>query len=210
GGTLPLFDFGGLMVRAEGGDGGALLYHFYGRQFPLDDRRAAVIEDLPKDGAFGEVGRLWVFGPTGWREWRPAALGADERDLLARVGDSVRLQVLHSVDYRKALNNPGSPDERRHGRDLSRAIAHDVPVARDLAGNLLDTVDRLASARDPSAAPVPGNGPVAAATDAPPSAPALPAVGSPAGPSPVAGPPGITSAPGSPSSPSPPPKHALP
>ncbi len=159
------------------------------------------MEDLPKEGAFGEFGRLWVFGPTGWREWRPSALGADERDLLARVGDSVRLQVLHTVDYRKALNNPGSPDERRHGRDLSRAIAHDVPVARDLAGNLLDTVDRLASARDPSAAPVPASGPVAAGTDTPPSPPTLPAAGSPAIPSPGPGPgPGAAS----------PPKHVAP
>ena len=37
-GTLPLFDFGGLTVRVEINDG-VLLYHLYGRQFPLDDRR---------------------------------------------------------------------------------------------------------------------------------------------------------------------------
>src|SRR6202042_910965 len=118
---------------------------------PLDDRRVAVLEDRAKEGAFGELGRLWVLGQTGWREWPPSSLGTDERDLLARVGDSIRLQILHTVDYRKALANPGSPDERRHGRDLSRAIARDTPVARDLASNLLDTVDRLSAARDPSA-----------------------------------------------------------
>src|SRR6185312_5213701 len=172
-GTLPLFDFGGLFVRAENGDGGTLLYHLYGRQFPLDDRRVAVLEDLPKEGAFGEVGRLWVFGQTGWHEWRPSALGADERDLLARVDDSMRLQVLHTVDYRKALANAASPDERRHGRDLSRAISHDVPVARDLAGNLLDTVDRLSSARDVNGS-VASSRPVANGTDAPPSPEPLP------------------------------------
>jgi serine protease Do len=176
-GTLPFFDFGGLFVRAESGDSGALLYHFYGRQFPLDDRRVAVVEDLPREGAFGELGRLWVFGQSGWREWPPSALGTDEHDLLARVTDSVRLQVLHSVDYRRALSNASSPEERRHGRDLSRAIAHDLPVARDMAGNLLDTVDRLSSARDPSAAPPPGA--VAAAADTPPAPPALPGVGPP-------------------------------
>src|SRR5450432_402013 len=41
-GTLPLFDFGGLIVRIDVADE-ALLYHIYGRQFPLDERRAAVI-----------------------------------------------------------------------------------------------------------------------------------------------------------------------
>ena len=116
-GTLPLFDFGGLVVRAEFNDG-PLLYHIYGRQFPLDDRRVAVLEDMPKSGAFGELGRLWVFGQSGWREWPPSALGTDEHDLLARVTDSVRLQVLHSVDYRRALSNASSPEERRHGRCL--------------------------------------------------------------------------------------------
>ncbi len=103
---------------------GVLLYHVYGRQFPLDDRRVAVIEDLPKDGAFGELGRLWVLGQTGWREWPPSALGTDEHDLLARVGDSIRLQILHTVDYRKALANPGSPDERRA---RARSVARDRP-----------------------------------------------------------------------------------
>ncbi|HXT96917.1 MAG TPA: hypothetical protein VN853_11500, partial [Polyangia bacterium] len=104
------------------------------------------------------------------------------RDLLARVDDSMRLQVLHTVDYRKALANAASPDERRHGRDLSRAISHDVPVARDLAGNLLDTVDRLSSARDP-ATPSPSAGspssPVASGSDTPAAPPPLPASGAP-------------------------------
>jgi serine protease Do len=153
GATLPLFDFGGLFMRAERGAGGALLYHVYGREFPLDDRRVAVIEDLAKDGTFGEVGRLWVFGPSGWLEWPPSALGADERDLLARLGDSVRAQLLHTLDFRKTLANPGSAEERRRGRDLSRAIAHDAPAARDLAGNLLDAVDRLSSGHDPGNPP---------------------------------------------------------
>jgi Trypsin-like peptidase domain len=175
-GTLPLFDFGGLVVRAESGDGGAILYHVYGHQFPLDDRRVAVIEDLPKEGTFGELARLWVHGPSGWREWRSSALGADERDLLGRVGDSVRSQVLHTIDFRKALANPGSADERRHGRDLSRAIAHDVPVARDVAGNLLDAVDRLSSGRDPGLSP---SSPVVTGAGAPPAPSSLPPVGPP-------------------------------
>jgi serine protease Do len=176
GGTLPLFDFGGLVVRADFNDG-PLLYHIYGRQFPLDDRRVAVLEDLPKSGGFGELGRLWVQGPTGWREWPPAALGADERDLLARVGDSIRLQILHTLDYRHALANPASADERKRGREVSRTIARDIPIARDLASNLLETVDRLSSGRDtPLAGPA---SPVAATTEAPPNAVPLPPRGAP-------------------------------
>src|SRR5215831_9715121 len=168
--TLPLFDFGGLVVRAESMDE-VLLYHVYGRQFPLDDRRVAVIEDLPKEGAFGELGRLWVQGTTGWREWPPAALGSDERDLLARVVDSLRLQILHTIEYRRALANPGSADERRRGRDLSRVFARDTPLAHDLAATLLDTADRLSAGREAS--------PVATSTEAPPSTAPLPGRGAP-------------------------------
>ena len=161
-GTLPLFDLGGLVVRVEITDG-VLLYHVYGRQFPLDDRRVVVIEDLPKTAAFGELGRMWVLGPTGWREWPPTALGADERDLLVRVADTIRLQVLHTLDYRHALANPGSADERRRGREVSRTIARDVPLARDLSTSLLETADRLSAGREATAAAAPATSPPAPA-----------------------------------------------
>ena len=160
-GALPLFDFGGLFVSVEVVDG-ALLYQIYGRQFPLDDRRIVVLEDKPKDGAFGDLGRLWVLSAMGWREWPQAALGAEEQDLLAHVADSIRLQVLHTIDYRHALANVSSADERKRGHDLSRALARDVPIARDLASNLLDTAERLSVGHD-AATPT-----VSAATDAPP------------------------------------------
>jgi len=178
-GTLPLFDFGGLMVRVEASDD-VLLYHVYGRQFPLDERRSAVIEDLPKDAAFGEIGRVWVQGQLtegkaqgtmSWHEWPLGALGAEERDLLVRVTESIRLQLLHTIDYRHALANPSVADERRRGRDLSRVLARDVPLAKDLAANLLDMVDRLSAGRDPT--------PVATSSEAAPVVGALPPRGVP-------------------------------
>jgi serine protease Do len=180
-GTLPLFDFGGLFVQVENADG-ALLYQIYGRQFPLDDRRVVVLEDKP-DGknptAFGELGRLWVLSSGGWKEWPQSALGPDEHELLARVADAIRLQVLHSIDYRKALANPGSAEERKRGRDLSRAMARDVPVARDLAASLLETAERLSVGHDAT----PGIGAAgttgAGANDPPPATSALPPKGPP-------------------------------
>jgi serine protease Do len=176
GGTLPLFDFGGLFMHAEFA-GDTLLYQIFSRQFPLDDRRVIVIEDKPKDGAFGELGRLWVLSPTGWREWPQTALGADEHDLLARVTDSLRLQILHSIDYRKALVNPTAPDERRKGRELSRAMARDIPVARDLASNLLETAERLSVGHDTGTS---GPGVAASTQDGPPATVSLPNRGAPA------------------------------
>ena len=117
------------------------------------------------------MGRLWVLGPTGWREWPPGALGTDERELLGRVVDSIRLQMVHTLDYRRALANPGSPEERRRGREVSRTIARDVPLARDLAANLMETADRLSAGRDATPAPA---GATAAATPPPASSPPTP------------------------------------
>ena len=203
-GGLPLFDFGGVMVRLEA-RGDILVYHLYGRQFPLDDRRALVIEDLPKANAFGEVGPLFVpvspqggppaakatasTQPTGtaagtWHAWPPSSLGTDERDLIARAVDSLRVEALRVFDYRKTLANPGSTEERRRGRDLARAISRDQLLAREMAGTLLDTTERLAiaptgahSEQPPTPSPLPAlSAPVstvapAAATVAPKSAP---------------------------------------
>ncbi len=90
-----------------------------------------------------------------------------------RVTDSVRLQVLHTLDFRKTLANPGSPDDRKRGRELSRIIARDAPVARDLGSNLLDTVERLSVGHD--ATP----GAVASGVELPPAPGPLPARGAP-------------------------------
>jgi hypothetical protein len=81
------------------------------------------------------------------------------------------LQILHTLDYRHALANPASADERKRGREVSRTIARDVPLSRDLASNLLETVDRLSAGREAS--------PVAATTEAPPAAVPLPPRGAP-------------------------------
>jgi hypothetical protein len=143
-----------------------------------------VIEDKPppeerngdkNGGAFGTLGRLWVLSSAGWREWPQSALGADERELLSRVADSIRLQVLHTIDYRKALANQSSPDERRKGRDLSRMLARDVPIARDLASNLLETAERLSVGHDAT----PGTPGGTATTDVPPPTVVLPTKGAP-------------------------------
>jgi len=201
--SLPLFDFGGAVFRVDvrrgpemsptgaGGAGGAtggvpiagaLLYHIYTRQFPLDDRRSLVLEDLPKDGAFGEVGRMFVPAAASaspaaapWRAWPPSALGVEERELLGRAVDSIRVQVLRATDYRKTLANLASADERRRGRELSRAITHDAVAAKDLANALLDMADRLAVAHD---TPAPPTGSISEAPPAPaaPPSPAPPVV----------------------------------
>jgi hypothetical protein len=167
-------------MRAELRDQ-AIIYHVYGKQFPLDDRRALVIEDLPppKEGAFGEVGRLFVptaavgTAPVLWRAWPQSALGIEERDLVARATDSIRAQLLRTLDYRRTLGNQASAEDRRKGRELSRVIAHDSSTTKDLGNALLDMADRLSVGHD---TPAPPAGSISEAPPAPPAphAPGLP------------------------------------
>jgi serine protease Do len=145
--NLPLFEFGGLHVLAQA-SGDLLLYHVYGREFPLDDRRMAVLEDRPNASGAGEIARLWVRGETGLHEWAAKDLGAEERDLLIRLDEAVRGQMVRVVGYRRSLANPNSSDERRRGRELLRTIERQTMPARELAGNLIDLVERLGPARD--------------------------------------------------------------
>jgi hypothetical protein len=146
-GTLPLFEFGGLHVMAEA-PGDLLMYHVYGRDFPLDDRRLAVLEDRPGGTGAGEIGRIWVRSDTGLREWQAKDLGADERDFLVRLGESLRFQMIRVIAYRRSLSGPNAFEDRRRGRELLRTIERQALPARELAASLVDLTERLGPARD--------------------------------------------------------------
>jgi serine protease Do len=168
-GALPLFEFGGLNILAQS-KGDALYYHVYGRDFPMDDRRIAVLEDRPAASGVGEVKRVWARGESGLREWASSELGADERDLLVRTGEAIQMQMLEVLAYRRSLAAQSLPEERKRGRDLARMIDRQTIATREMAGNLIDLFERLGPARDnPAVASAGGDAGV------PPPAPGLPA-----------------------------------
>lgn len=147
-GTLPLFEFGGLSILAERLEGGTLRYHVYGRSFPLDARRTAVLDDLPAEGGFGELGRLAVHGEGTWRELTVANLGDDERDLLRRMVETFRLHMLWVLEYRRVIAGQ-TPEDRRRGRELQRSLDRQTMPARELVASFRDLVERLAPTKDP-------------------------------------------------------------
>jgi serine protease Do len=147
GGALPLFEFGGLHVMAEA-QGDLLLYHLYGREFPLDDRRMAVLEDRPGPAGTGEISRLWVRSDSGLHEWQTKDLGGDERDFLVRFGEALRFQMIRVLGYRRTLAGPNGFEERRRGRELLRTLERQTMPARELSNSLVDLVERLGPARD--------------------------------------------------------------
>jgi serine protease Do len=162
-GTLPLFEFGGMHVLVQS-TGETLYYHVYGRDFPVDDRRLAVLEDRPVANGFGEIARIWVRGDTGLHPWMAGELGVDERDLLVRLGEAIRQQMQWVLSYRRSLAAQSLPEERKRGRDTLRTIDRQAIAAHELAANLIDLVERLGPSRDnPSvASATPDAGPPAA------------------------------------------------
>jgi S1-C subfamily serine protease len=158
GGSLPLFEFGGMHVLV-GSAGEVLYYNVYGQSFPADDRRLAVLEDKPVAEGFGEITRLWVRGETGLHAWGVADLGVEERDLLVRLGEGIRQQMQWVLTYRRSLAAQSQPEERKRGRDTLRTMDRQAIAARELAGNLVDLVERLGPARETPAV-------ASAATDA--------------------------------------------
>jgi serine protease Do len=146
-GALPLFEFGGLHVLAEH-DGDLLRYHVHSRSFPLDDRRLAVVEDGRASGRFGDVQRLAVRGEVGWRAADVPALGEDERDLVFRLGEALRMHMLRVIEYRRLLGGKQTVEDRRRGRELLRAIERQATTQRELIAGFTDLVERLAPGRD--------------------------------------------------------------
>ncbi len=144
-GALPIVDLGGLHVLVESTPE-AFRYHLYGREFPLDDRRLAVLEDRADaaKGTFGQLTQLWVRVDSGFRAWTVDALGAEERDLVARFADAVRLQITRTLDYRQGLGPQATPEERHRGREVSRQMERQTALLRELANNLMDLTERLA------------------------------------------------------------------
>jgi hypothetical protein len=169
-GTLPIFNFGGLtVVVAKTGE--SLRYHLYGRGFPMDDRRVAVLEDRPSPSRFGELGNLLVRGEVGWRDSSPRTLGEEDRDLLGRATDALRLHVLKVLEYRRLIEGGETLDERRQAREIRKGLERQTAPERELTGGLLDLIERLAPQRE---TPVPGNQGADAAVPSPPTLSAEP------------------------------------
>jgi serine protease Do len=164
-GTLPIFHFGGLTVLVEKRDE-QLRYHLYGRGFPLDDRRVAVMVDRPSPKGFGELDGLVVRGEGAWRASSLKTLGEDDRDLLGRAADALRLHVLKVLEYRRLLESGDTLDDRRHAREIRKGLERQTMPERELAGSLLDLIERLAPARD---TPVPSTVGADAAVPPPPT-----------------------------------------
>lgn len=149
-GALPLIELGDRALLVES-VGSGFRYHLYGRGFPLDDRRAMVLEDQIGPDGLPRVAQLTAWGEGGTSTWITTALGPEDQELLLRVGEAVRLQLIRTLDHRAALVGGGKPETRRRAHDIERSLERAQTRNRELLANLLELVDRLAPSREPGA-----------------------------------------------------------
>ena len=133
---------------------GALLYHVYGRQFPLDDRRVAVLEDLAQERRLRRARP--ALGPGADRLARVAARRARHRRARPRRPRR-RLDPPPDPAHARLPPRARQPELRRRAPARPRRLAHHRPRPPALARsrpNLLETADRLSSAGNETTAAV--------------------------------------------------------
>jgi S1-C subfamily serine protease len=137
----PLFPFGPLVAAARVLPSSALAYEVYTRSFPLDDTRLLVVEDLPSDKEFGDVGRVYLGNARGLRAWDRATLDADAQAQLSRIVGRLRAAAVATARFRAADVSTSKGHKRR--RAIERELRRQTAVDRDVAQALLDLADRL-------------------------------------------------------------------
>jgi|SRR5579871_1149473 len=135
----PFFPFGALTAGVRS-SGDALWFEVYSRGFPLHDERVLIVEDLPKAGAFGEVGRVFVGNRRGLRAWTPAA-DADGSATLQRIVARLRADAVAAARWRAV--DAGSRAGERRLRAIERERERHATVDRDAAQLAFDLAERL-------------------------------------------------------------------
>lgn len=151
----PAAPFGAHVVGVRAGPGGALLYDVYSRDYPLSDRRLLVIEDLPSEGGFGRLGRLWFGSEHGLIEYALAELEGTDQLMVQRVLLGVRGHLVRVLQYR-GLEPTAVQSRPAHERlrALERQIARGEPVRRDLARAIVDAASRYGPEADDESVPI--------------------------------------------------------
>jgi S1-C subfamily serine protease len=146
--------FGGLVAAVRTRADGALLFELMGKDFPLHDAPALVLEDLPAaDGSFGQLGRVWAGNRQGLREVDRAALDAEGQALAAKLLDALRHDALLAARHRAAARHGMGTRERfQEVARLERSLRRSTGTHQDLAQASLELAERLC----PGTADAPG------------------------------------------------------
>ncbi len=139
--------FGPLAVELRQREDGALVYSFFGKDFPTSSWPIAVIEDLDDSmaGSFGHPGRAWFGNARGLKLLDLTR--AEESELLTveKTIDTIRRMALLASTYRHSTARASASREATQDVDrLEKEMRRLTAQARDMAQALLELSDKHA------------------------------------------------------------------
>ncbi|MFT3841107.1 MAG: serine protease [Myxococcaceae bacterium] len=141
----PFFPFGPLTAAVRPRSDGALVFEVFTRDFPFQPTPALVLEDLPGQSGFGELGRVFFGNARGLKPFAKSDLDADTQGQLLKVLDALRNDALAAFAYRASAGSANASRERfdqmsKAERSLKRLIG----TQQDVAQSGLELAERLA------------------------------------------------------------------
>jgi hypothetical protein len=139
----PFFAFGSLTASVRARADGALVFALFGADFPRSTRPLLVVEDLAVAGQFGALGAVYTGQPGGLVPL--AALGADDRALIAHTLDALRRDALATFELRDTPA-PTSRAAFAKAEAKRKALQHMLDGQRDSQQAVADLAGRAPTA----------------------------------------------------------------
>jgi S1-C subfamily serine protease len=138
------FPFGSLASLVLQRSDHTLVYALFAKNFPLHTEPILVIEDKPKIGDFGELGRLWFGAPQGLKEYKRGDFDAETLAQINRLLDGLRHVSLAALEYRAAVGEAsGSREQFERMSRLERSLQRAAETRGDLAQLAIDLAEHF-------------------------------------------------------------------
>ena len=133
---VPYLSFGPLVVHLQA-VGDRLMFEIFGKSFPLDDRRVAVLIDEPAEGGRGRLRQIWMGNDRGYRAYALSELDGESTTMLRRLLHRLYALGHATVSYRKLNSRSTESRDALQARSalqrgLSRTAAQDADTAAQL------------------------------------------------------------------------------
>ena len=114
---VPFVRLGSLLVQIQS-IGETLLFQVFSKDFPVDDRRIVVLQDVVSTEGKGTLQTVWFGGDRGYREFAVANLDSGSSAMIRRVLQRLHDLASSTLTYRTYLRH--APDSQQSLKQRSR------------------------------------------------------------------------------------------
>ena len=134
--AVPFIRLGPLMVQVHS-VGETLVFQVFSKDYPVDDHRIAVLQDVGGTEGMGKPSMVWIGSARGYRACVAADLDAESSAMLKRVLRRLYELASSTIAYRACIHRaPNSQQALRHRalllKTLSQSAMHDTEIAQQL------------------------------------------------------------------------------